>query len=80
MKKILLTLAVGFCFTGAALAQEPGKVAKKKGLVQHSTSGDQAAKVKAKLERAKAIESGRSAQPAVSSSKAAKAAVAERAN
>lgn len=63
MKKILLTLVVGFCFGGMAIAQEPTKRAKKKALKTSlsTTSPEDAARLKAKTEKAKAYESGKAA-------------------
>lgn len=70
MKKILLTLVVGFCFGGVAIAQDPAKAAKKKALKTSlsATSPENAARLKAKEARAKAIESG-TAAPAAKSTK-----------
>lgn len=62
MKKILLTLVVGFCFGGVAVAQDPAKVAKKKAKANLSTlSSADAAKLKAKEAKVKAMESGKAA-------------------
>ena len=57
MKKILLTLFVGFVFGGAAIAQDATKATKKKLPAATSTSSPEyAAKVKAKEEKAKAYD------------------------
>ena len=71
MKKILLTLVVGFCFGGVAIAQDPAKAAKKKALKTSlsTTSPEDAARLKAKKAKAEAIESGKAA-PSVKFSKA----------
>ena len=52
---------VGFCLGGAATAQEPSKVAKKKSAIAPKAlvAGNDAAKVQAKEAKAKAIESGK---------------------
>ena len=73
MKKILLTLMVGFCVGGMATAQEPSKVAKKKSAVapKAMVAGNDAAKVQAKEARAKAFESGK-ATPAATSTRFSK--------
>lgn len=68
MKKILLTLVVGFCFGGVAIAQDPAKAAKKKALKTSlsTTSPEDAARLKAKKAKAEAIESGKAVAPAQS--------------
>lgn len=81
MKKILLTLVVGFCFGGVAIAQDPAKAAKKKALKTSlsTTSPENAARLKAKTEKAKAIESGKAA-PSTPAQSAKAALTADRAN
>ncbi|HMU24569.1 MAG TPA: hypothetical protein PKD97_05875 [Ferruginibacter sp.] len=70
MKKILLTLFVGFCFGNLVYAQESAKVAKKKKIVQRTfntnaktadyyNSPEYLEKVKIKKAKAAAIESGK---------------------
>ncbi|RYY46005.1 MAG: hypothetical protein EOO06_15385 [Chitinophagaceae bacterium] len=76
MKKILLTLSVGFCFVGVAVAQEPAKVAKKKqaSLTTASQEGKPATPemIKAKEADFKANHSGKSTPaPAAPAAKAA---------
>lgn len=70
MKKILLTLFVGFCFGNLVYAQESSKVAQKKKVVQRTfgttakttnpyNSPEYLEKVKIKKAKAAAIESGK---------------------
>jgi len=62
MKKILLTLVAGFCLSGLAMAQDPAKAANaKKKTAKATTDATTAARLKAKEEKAKAIESGNAA-------------------
>lgn len=66
MKKILLTLFVGFCFGAVAVAQEPTKAAKKKAAAASSATSESkpatAEMIKAKEADFKANHSGKPAQ------------------
>lgn len=80
MKKILLTLFVGFCFGAVAVAQEPAKAAKKKALATTLNASESkpatAEMIKAKQADFKANHSGKPATAAtVTGSKAASKAV-----
>ncbi|HRB30295.1 MAG TPA: hypothetical protein PK872_02185 [Ferruginibacter sp.] len=77
MKKILLTLFVGFCFGNLVYAQESAKVVKKKKVIQRTfgtadkttnpyNTPEYLEKVKIKKEKAAAIEAGK-LTPAVTS-------------
>jgi len=82
MKKILLTLLVGFCFGSLAMAQEPAKVAKKKSqkiaLLPVKSSTAVSTPATPEEIKAKALEAEKA--KTTSAAKASKAVVAEKAN